>query len=96
MAESSTKSHQTLRPEQMPKLKETFDNIITRVGIDFTNQEIQAIQAAIHGLLERVVAGVNKRGIFSVARIQPAGSMADKTAIWKYDKKTEEHFKNAS
>ena len=92
MAESSTKSRQILRPEQKPKLKEILDNIVTRVSIDFTNQELQDIRAAVHRMLERVVARMNERGVFSVARIQPTGSMVDKTAIWKYDEKREEHF----
>ena len=33
---------------------------------------------------------VNKRGIFRVARIEPGGSMVEKTVLWKYDDRMEE------
>ena len=86
------KSKQTLAPEQKQKLNEYFDNLVNNFSIDFNNQEIQDIQTAVHGMLERVVDRVNERCVFSIARIQPAGSMADKTSIWKYDCLREEQF----
>ena len=42
------------------------------------------IQAAVYNMLDRIQAAVNQRGIFNIARVQPCGSMAEKTSIWKY------------
>ena len=69
-----------------------FDEIIDSVSIDFENQEIKDIKNVTYTMLDRIVAKVNERGIFSIARIQPAGSMTDKTSNWKYDKKRVENF----
>ena len=66
------------------KLNTLFEEIVTKVSIDYNNQEIQDIQTAVHTMLRRVVTRVNERGIFTISCIQPCGSMAEKTAIWKY------------
>lgn len=85
----SNKDDDTIHCERLNRI---FDKIIANVSIDFTSQEIQDIQMAINIMLERIVAKVNDRGKFKIARIQPVGSMADKTSIWKFDKEREEHF----
>ena len=85
--ETHSKVIPSLKPKQKKKLNTFFDKIVTNVRIDFTNKEIQDIQKAIHEMSERIIASVNTQGIFSVAR-----SMADRTAVWKFDKKRGEHF----
>ena len=76
--ESANTSRQNIEPVQRRKLTEFFDKIITHGSIDFSSQEIQDIQRAVHKIMERVVDRVNKRGIFHVARIEPGGSMVEK------------------
>ena len=78
--------------ERSAHINRIFDDIIRSVSIDFENPEIQDIQKAIYTMLDRIVAKVNERGIFSIARVQPVGSMTDKTSNWKYDKKMKETF----
>ena len=77
---------------QKKKLKSFFQHIILNAPVDFSIQEIQDIQDAVHTMLERIRTRVNKRGIFNIDRIVPTGSMADKTAIWKYDDYEKESF----
>ena len=38
----------------------------------------------MHIMLERIRTRVNSRYIFNIARIQPTGSMAERTSLWKY------------
>lgn len=75
----------TLSGQQKTKLNELFEEIMSKASIDYNNREIKDIQAAVHTMLERVVTRVNERGIFNVSRIQPCGSMAERTALWKCD-----------
>ena len=44
------------------------------------------MQDAVYKMLERVENRINERAVFSIARIERAGSMADKTSIWKFDR----------
>ena len=67
------------------KLGEYFQHIISNAKIDFTNPEIQDIQAAVYIMLERIRTRVNSRGIFDIARILSCGSMAEKTSLWKFN-----------
>ena len=83
---------QTLRPQQKIKLNDFFDKIVFYDGIDFTNMEIRDIQTAVYRMLDRVLPRVNERGIFNIARIQPAGSMADKTSLRKYDRRNNHYI----
>ena len=91
MAHSSTMSNKTAGAEWKQELNDMYNKLLDDISIDFNNQEIIDIQTAVHRMVERVMARVNDRGIFNVGRIQPAGSMADKTALWKYDRATAEY-----
>ena len=87
MVEASEKlSHQIPTPPHQVKLNEFFDNVVKQVCIDYNNQEMQDIQTAVNTMLQRIVNRANKRGMFSISRIQSAGSLAEKTSIWKYNK----------
>ena len=66
------------------RLNEILEEIHTKASIDYTLQEMKDIQTAVHKMLERVVERVNKRGLFKISRIVPAGSMVEQTAVWKY------------
>ena len=59
---------------------------------DFSNSEIQDIHSAVSEMLERVKRKVNERGVFSITRNEPCGSMEEKTALWKYDWRTRQPF----
>ena len=84
------------------KLNGLFEDAVTKMSIDYSNQEIQDIQTAVRTMLERVVARinergrvvarVNERGIFKICRIQPCGSMTEQTAVWKCDTDTREIY----
>ena len=65
-------------------LNKLLDEIVTKASIDYGNQEIRDIQTAVHTVLERVVTRVNERGIIKISRIEPCGSMRERTAVWKY------------
>ena len=47
--------------------------------------ELQNIQIALRMMLDRIVAKVNGRGRFRISRIESCGSMAENTAVLKYD-----------
>ena len=78
------KKLRSLKPEQREKLKELFQHILSNAPIDFTSKEIQDIQKAVNTMLDRIKTRVNRRCIFSIARIIPGGSMAEKTSVWKF------------
>ena len=65
-----------------------FDNIVKHVGIDYNIREIQDIHTAVFEMFHRISRRINERGVFIIARIQPGGSMAEKTSLWKSSKST--------
>ena len=67
------------------KLNKLLDEVVTKVSIDYGNQEIRDIQTAVHTMLERVVTRVNERGMFKISRIVPCGSMVERTTVLKFD-----------
>ena len=67
------------------KLNKCFNEIVNEFSIDYSNEEFQDIQSAVLEYLNRLTAKVNERGLFKVARIQPCGSMAERTSMWKTD-----------
>ena len=87
-----TQTDQDLSDRQKTKLKVLLEEVVTKVSIDYSNQEIQDIQSAVRKMLQRVVECINERGIFRISRIQPCGSMAEKTSSWKYDVKTDKMY----
>ena len=74
------------------KLNELLEEVYTNASIDYLNQEILDIKAAVYIMLERIVTRVNEREMFKISRIQPCGSMAEQTAVWKYGKMTGARF----
>ena len=78
-------SYPTLEPEQRLKLEEHFQHIISNAAIDFTKDEMKDIQAAMKTMLERIRTRVNRRGIFNIASVVPAGSMCEQTSLWKFN-----------
>ena len=68
------------------KLNEILEEIHTKASIDYGLQEMKDIQTAVQTMLERVVERVNRRGFLKISRIVPAGSMVEKTAVWKYSR----------
>ena len=81
-----------LNEEQKKKLESFFQHIILNAPLDYTSQEIEDIQYAIHEMLERIMTRVNNRGVLNITRIVPTGSMSEKTATWKYDKDEKEPY----
>ena len=77
-------SYPTLEPEQRLKLEEHFQHIISNAAIDFTKIEMKDIQAAMKTMLERIRTRVNRRGIFNISGVMPAGSMREQTSLWKF------------
>ena len=81
-----------LAPEQKHKLEELFQHIVTNAAVDFDNQELKDIQAALNIMLERIMIQVNRQGIFKIARIVPGGSMVEKTSLWKFYNKGQNYL----
>ena len=74
---------QPLTSRQRQKLEEYFQHIVWNASVDFNSQEIKDIQTAMQEMLERIKTRVNERGVFNIEYIVPAGSMVEKTSIWK-------------
>ena len=55
---------------------------------------MQDIQTAMDTMLERIRIRVNSRGIFKIARIVRAGSMKEKTSLWKIRGRSREKSHN--
>ena len=79
--------YSALKPYQKKKLNKLVEKIIDRATVDYNNPEFQDLQSAVHELLTRIVPKINERGIFNISRIQPCGSMVEKTAVWKIRKR---------
>ena len=62
-----------------------YENILRNAPLDFNNKEIQDIQTAVRHMLERVTAQINTdpESSFKISRIQPCGSMEEKSSILK-------------
>ena len=85
---SATEKFGLYYPE-LDKSKETKLNVLleevnTKASINYRNQKLLDIQTNVRTMLERVVTKINNRGIFKISRIQPCGSMTERTAVWKY------------
>ena len=72
------------------RLNELLEDVNTKASIDYNNPEIQDIKQAVCRMLKRIKDRVNERGVFEISRIEPCGSMAEKTAAWKYSRQTRE------
>ena len=89
---SHTRPYPELDEAKKSKLNGLFEEIVSKVSVDYSNHEIRDIKAAVHTMLDRVVTRVNERGLFNFSRIKPCGSMAEQTAVWKFDRRTGEIF----
>ena len=65
------------------RLNTFFEEILKTSSVDYGDKEIEDIQTAVLELLERIVGKINERGLFNISRIEPCGSMAEKTTLWK-------------
>ena len=79
--------YEHLRCNQKDELNSVFKGIASKAAVDLSNPEIQDIQSAVFQMLDRIKTGINERGVFSISRIEPCGSMVEMTAMWKYDKR---------
>ena len=81
-------NYPSLSPDQRDKLEEFFNHIIANASVDYStcNTEIQDIRSAVHEMLQRIRSRVNRRGIFDIVEVVPAGSMAENTSLWKFDR----------
>lgn len=77
-----------LHPDQKIRLNGLFKFISSKAGVDYSNREMQDIQAAVCAMLSRISTRVNERGIFNISGIQPCGSHAEKSSVWKVDRET--------
>ena len=77
-------SYKNLSRSQEDKLNSILEELVTKVGVDFSCPEIQDIQDAVSEMIERIKTGINERGLFRISRMKVCGSMAEKTAIWKF------------
>ena len=77
-------NYPSLRNEQREKLEEFYRYIVSNASVDFSKQEINDIENAVHTMFERIRSRVNERGIFKIARTLSSGSMNEKTSLWKY------------
>ena len=78
-----TCGYDNLSVKEKQKLNSIFQEIVTKPGIDFNNTEFQDIQSAVSEMIERIRTRINEHGVFHISRLEPCGSMAEKTAMWK-------------
>ena len=74
-------------------LEQFYDDIVTKATVDHSSPEIQDITSAVEEILKGLVSGgieiSYKRSSFQttikfpVSYLQPCGSMAEKTSLWK-------------
>ena len=74
------------------KLNYFLDRMITTVSIDYSDAEIKDLQSAVSEILERLAIRVTERGILKIKRVQPCGSMFERTGVWKLDAPTNEVY----
>ena len=92
LQEKNKMDYPRLDETKKTELNDIFEEMHTKVSINYSQREVQEIQTAVQTMLDRVVARVNERGIFKISRIEPCGSMVEKTAVWKYRKTTRDRF----
>ena len=77
-------SYKNLSRRKKDKLNTFLEELVTKAGVDFSCPEIQDIQSAVSEMIERIKTGINERGLFRISRMEVCGSMAEKTAMWKF------------
>ena len=82
-------SYPKLNYSRKAKLNEILEELFTKVAIVYSNPEILHLKTAVRTMVERIVTRVNERGRFKIARIVPCGSMAEQTAVLKFDYENE-------
>ena len=76
-----------LNNTQKTLMNSFFSEIAENASVDFDSPEFLDIYNAVKIMLERLVGRINDRGLFTVSHIQPCGSMAEKSSLWKFDEK---------
>ena len=63
-----------------------LDDLLKSATVDYTNKEIKDIVSAVEELVKRYVDHFNRTCVpnLRIIRIQPCGSMAEKTSLWKW------------
>ena len=79
--------YHSLNTNQKENLQAFLSEIVDKDSINYTNQEVKDINTAMYTMLKTVAKRVNDRGVFNVSKIQPCGSMAEQTSLWKMCKK---------
>ena len=74
-----------LHMDERSLMNSVFEDILNTSSVDYSCNEIEDIQSAVLEMLERIAVKINERGLFNISRIEPCGSMAEKTALWKTD-----------
>ena len=64
-------------------LKTIFKEIISNTAVDYGVPEMKDISSAVEELAQRYVQQFNKTSFLHIDRIQPCGSMVEKTSLWK-------------
>ena len=77
-----------LSPDQRRRLNRLFEYISSKASVNYNNREVQDIQAAVCAMLSRISTRINERGIFNISGIQPCGSQAEKSSVWKVNSET--------
>ena len=74
-----------LHMDERSLMNSFFEDILKTSSVDYSCNEIEDIQTAVLEMMERIAVKINERGLFNISRIEPCGSMAEKTALWKTD-----------
>lgn len=74
------------------QLNEMFHEILVKTAIDHETEEMKDIREAIYTMLQRAKQRVNECTSFQIVRIEPCGSMTEKTSAWKYDFQRKETY----
>ena len=79
--------------QDLKNIQKVIQNMIEPLAHRRT--ELHDIQIALRMMLDRIVAKVNDRRRFRISRIESCGSMAENTAVLKYDATTGEKYTEA-
>ena len=80
--------YESLPLDQKLKLNGFFKYTASKASIDYNNREVLDIHAAVCAMLSRIGTRIKERGIFNISGIQPCGSQAEKSSVWKVDTET--------
>ena len=61
-----------------------YDELLKTISIDYSSQEVQDLQRSVFELLTKLKDKINENRSFNISRIEPCGSMVEKTSVWKH------------